>query len=108
VRRMAPPGFVIGVSTHSLAEARRASEEGADLVVFGPVFETTSKLGAPPVGLRALAEVVRTVRVPVFALGGITPERVKTVAAAGAAGVAGISVFLHEESLQRLMNALRL
>jgi thiamine monophosphate synthase len=59
------------------------------------------------VGVRALAEIIRETDIPVYALGGITPERVKDVAAAGAAGVAGISVFLEEDSLKRLIEAIR-
>lgn len=94
VRTICPPGFIVGVSTHSLREALEASENGAHFVLFGPVFPTLSKPGAPPVGLEALADVVQQTPVPVYALGGITPERVREVAATGAAGVAGISVFM--------------
>jgi thiamine-phosphate pyrophosphorylase len=107
VRRVSPGHFLVGKSTHSLDEARRARTEGADFIVFGPVFPTTSKPGVAGVGVRALAEIVRETDVPVYALGGITPERVKEVAAAGAAGVAGISVFLEEDSLERVMEAIR-
>ena len=106
IRRVTPAHFLVGVSTHSLEEARWAAAEGADYIVFGPVFPTTSKPGAPGVGVRALAEVVRETNVPVYALGGMTPERVVDVAAAGAAGVAGISAFLEEDSLKRLMEAI--
>jgi thiamine-phosphate pyrophosphorylase len=106
IRRIAPAPFLVGVSTHSLGEARRAAAEGADFIVFGPVFRTTSKPGARGVGVHALAEVVREANLPVYALGGMTPERVGSVARAGAAGVAGISVFLEEDSLRRLMEAI--
>ncbi len=107
VRRVAPAGFLIGVSTHRREEALVAEANGADFLVFGPVFRTTSKPGEPPAGVLALADVAKSVRIPVFALGGITPERVVEVAAAGVAGVAGISVFVGEDSLRRLMNALK-
>jgi thiamine-phosphate pyrophosphorylase len=107
VRRVSPPGFLIGVSTHHLEEAIVAEANGADFLVFGPVFPTTSKPGAPSAGVLALADVARSVRIPVFALGGITPERVEEVASAGVAGVAGISAFTSEDSLRRLMEALR-
>jgi thiamine-phosphate pyrophosphorylase len=107
IRRVTPAHFLVGKSTHCLEEARRAVAEGADFIVFGPVFPTTSKPGVPGVGVRALAELVRETSTPVYALGGMTPERVKDVAAAGAAGVAGISVFLEEDSLKKLMEALR-
>jgi len=106
VRRLAPPGFLIGVSTHTVEQAREADAEGADLLVFSPVFETTSKPGGKPVGLAALAEVVRRVRAPVFALGGVGPGELRAVAATGAAGVAGISAFLTPEALDRFMAAI--
>ena len=81
VRKVVPKGFVIGVSTHSLAEARMAARGGADYVVFGPVF--SSEKGAP-VGISALAEVVSTLPIPVFALGGVTRENARECLAAGA------------------------
>ena len=107
IRECSPPGFVIGVSAHSLDDVRRAAEGGADFVVFGPIFPTSSKPGAPGVGIQRLAEVVRGTNLPVYALGGITPDHVSEVAATGAAGVAGISVFMRDDSLEKLMREIR-
>lgn len=82
----------LGVSTHSLAQARAAVAGGADLIGFGPVFPTGSKERPDPVvGLAALAEVVRAVDVPVVAIGGITPDNVAAVAATGAHAAAVIA-----------------
>jgi thiamine-phosphate pyrophosphorylase len=91
LRAISPPGFLIGASTHSLAEARQAEADGADFVVFGPVYDTPSKraFGAPQ-GLGALESVASAVARPVIAVGGITPARAREVLAAGAAGVAVI------------------
>jgi thiamine-phosphate pyrophosphorylase len=76
---------LIGVSTHSLAEATVAWQGGADYVSFGPVYPTPSKAAfGEPVGLAALAAVVRALPIPVFALGGVTAERAAECVAAGA------------------------
>lgn len=95
VRNICGPEFVIGVSTHSLAEAQAAQVAGADFVVFGPVFDTESKraFGAPQ-GLDKLREVTNALGdFPVLAIGGITRENFASCIAAGASGIAGISMF---------------
>jgi thiamine-phosphate pyrophosphorylase len=89
----------VGASVHSLPDALGAEAEGADWIVFGPVYDTASKraYGAPQ-GLARLRDVARAVRIPVIAIGGITPERVGEVRAAGAHGVAAISGILSADS----------
>jgi thiamine-phosphate pyrophosphorylase len=78
-----------GRAVHDEAEARRALAEGASYVVVGPVFSTASKPGHPGAGLEVLARLAGIVApVPVFAIGGLTPERVAGVLAVGAHGVA--------------------
>jgi thiamine-phosphate pyrophosphorylase len=86
---------LLGVSTHSVEEARRAAEDGADFIVFGPVFTTPSKIAyGPPQGLQHLATVVRAVRIPVLAIGGIDQTNLPQVVHAGAYGVAMIRAVL--------------
>ena len=95
VREIGGPDFLIGVSTHSLAEARAAQVAGADFVMFGPIFETESKraFGAPQ-GLDKLREVTLALgEFPVLAIGGITRENTASCIEAGASGIAGISLF---------------
>jgi thiamine-phosphate pyrophosphorylase len=71
----------IGLSAHSLEQAREAERLGADLIGFGPVFATTSKLNADPVvGVRALAELVTQTRTPIVAIGGIDLSTIDQVA----------------------------
>jgi thiamine-phosphate pyrophosphorylase len=94
-RRMLGSGKLLGVSTHSVEEARCAAEEGADFIVFGPVFTTPSKVAyGPPQGVQLLSTVVRAVRIPVIAIGGIDPANLAQVVQAGAYGVAMIRAVL--------------
>jgi thiamine-phosphate diphosphorylase len=76
-----------GASVHAAVEAREAAALGAAYLVAGHIFATGSKPDLPPRGTGFLAEVCRAGMLPVFAIGGITPERMPEVAAAGAAGV---------------------
>ena len=81
-RRMAPPAFIIGRSVRSRDEALRAEDGGGlDYLVFGTVFETASKPGVAAAGLDALAELTAAVRLPVLAIGGMTPATLKPVGA---------------------------
>ncbi|MCX6604398.1 MAG: thiamine phosphate synthase [Acidobacteria bacterium] len=94
-RRITPPGFLIGVSCHTLEELRQAESEGADYVFFSPIFQPFSKPGYHPgLGLAALRQACSATTIPLFALGGITAENALDCGAAGAGGVAGISLFL--------------
>jgi thiamine-phosphate pyrophosphorylase len=98
LRRVGPPPFLVGASVHSKEEAILAEREGADFIVFGPVYDTPSKRQyGPPQGLAALRAVADSVARPVLAIGGITPARVAEVVGAGAVGVGVISAILAAE-----------
>lgn len=104
----APPGFLVGVSCHSLDEALQAEADGADYIFFGPVFATPSKEAfGPPQGIARLAEVCRTVRIPALAIGGISPERASECLCAGAAGIVAIRLFQQAADLPAFVERFR-
>jgi thiamine-phosphate pyrophosphorylase len=84
---------IIGRSVHSVASAQQAEREGADYVIFGPVWRSASHPDREPEGLAALEQVVRAIGIPVLAIGGVTRERIAECDAAGAAGYAAIGIF---------------
>jgi thiamine-phosphate pyrophosphorylase len=93
-RAITAPGFLIGRSVHSVAEAKRACEGGAvDYLMFGTVFASLSKPGLEPAGLAILTEAARSALVPLLAVGGITIDNAAMVARAGADGLAAIGLF---------------
>ena len=88
------PGLIWGVSCHTVAEVQQAEQQGADYVLFGPVFAPLSKASdLAPRGLPDLQKAAQAVRIPVLALGGITEQNSIACMAHGAAGVAGITLF---------------
>ena len=84
---------LVGRSVHSLAGARRAQDEGADYVIFGPVWPSASHPHSEPAGVEAMARVAAALRIPVLAIGGVTEDRVSEIHAAGGAGYAAIGMF---------------
>jgi len=109
IRRAFGRDFLIGVSTHSLAEARAARDAGADFAMFGPVFETDSKRQyGSPVGLEGLHEAANVLAsFPVLAIGGISLTNASECLRAGASGIAAISLFANSESLESVVAAIR-
>ncbi len=91
--------YLIGKSVHSSAEALQSEQDGADFAVLGPVYATPSKREyGSPLGVGALREASRQCHMPLYAIGGITPDRVGCVMDAGAFGVAAISSIMHAAS----------
>jgi 8-oxo-dGTP diphosphatase len=93
VERPLPPGFLVGASCHDVTELARAEALGADFAVLGPVLPTASHPGAPHLGWERFAALVEPARIPVYALGGMTPDLLDTAWRHGAQGVAGIRGF---------------
>jgi len=86
---------IVGISTHSLAQARHAARAGADYIGVGPVFATGTKPGVPPVGVHLVQQVAGQIAIPFFAIGGITLQNLATVLATGATRVAVVSAILN-------------
>ncbi len=92
-----PEGFLVGVSCHSLGEAKAAEFTDADYAFFGPIFDTPSKrMFGPPQGIEHLAAVCRSVSLPVIAIGGINESNAVDCVHAGARGIAAIRLFQDE------------
>ena len=95
VRKMAPRPFLVGVSAHSVGAAERCANDPVDYLFLGPIFPTPSKAGlVEPLGVEAIRAAKKAVKVPVIVIGGIKPENVREVMAAGADGIAVISAIM--------------
>lgn len=95
----------VGVSIHSKEEAKVAEQKGATRLIAGHIYETTCKPNLEPRGLVYLRGIVDTVNIPVFAIGGITFERIKEVESVGAEGICMMSMLMScpEEKLNLLL-----
>lgn len=98
------PQLQMGCSVHEKEEAIRKEQAGAHYLLYGHIFETSSKVGKAPKGVVALAEIIASVNIPVIAIGGIHPKNVPSIMAAGASGIAILSgVLLAKDPLVNLM-----
>lgn len=109
VKAQSDNDFLIGCSIHSVEAAKKREAEGADFVTYSPIYPTASKPGyGPAVGVANLEKLVKHVNLPVFALGGVTPERVGECMEAGAHGVAVMSgIMSPTDAAQRAKDYLR-
>jgi thiamine-phosphate pyrophosphorylase len=100
--------FLVGASCHSMDEAAVAERDGADYIVFGPVFATPSKAQfGPPQGIEKLRAVCEQLRIPVLAIGGITLDTAASCIFAGAAGIAAIRLFQESNDPAEVVRSLR-
>jgi len=105
-RQLMGGGRLIGVSTHSVEQARAAQSAGADYVGFGPLFTTRTKDAGPSRGIDGLRQVRKAVTLPVIAIGGINYGNLDEVLRAGADGVAVISAVLAAPDLREAARAM--
>ncbi|MBU2541186.1 MAG: thiamine phosphate synthase [Candidatus Omnitrophica bacterium] len=78
-RKILGPGKIVGISCHSLAQAKRAQASGADYISIGPIYKTPTKKGVPAIGERLLSEVSNKINIPVFAIGGINRKNLDKI-----------------------------
>ena len=92
-REMVPDEYIVGVSTHSLEQALEAEGRGADYIGIGPVFSTPTKKGYNPIGLSTVKEVVRNLKRPLVAIGGLNLENISELIEIGIENVAMVRAF---------------
>lgn len=98
-RQKAGRDLIIGKSTHSLAQAHTAQDEGADYIGFGPIFATPTKPDYKPIGLDDIRHVHLDVGIPIFCIGGINIDNLQQVIDAGAKRVVMVSALLKAHSI---------
>ncbi|MBU4345803.1 MAG: thiamine phosphate synthase [Candidatus Omnitrophica bacterium] len=91
-RRLLGKDKIIGVSCHSLKQAKSAEVQGADYISIGPVFSTPTKPEYKPVGLGLIREISQEIKIPFFAIGGINEKNIGKVLDAGAKRIAVCSL----------------
>jgi len=104
--RLAFPGLRIGVSRHDRAGLERAVADGADFAILGPAFETPGK-EARALGVARLELLLRGLKLPVLAVGGVAPSDAASLLACGASGVAAIRPFANPETASRAAASFR-
>jgi thiamine-phosphate pyrophosphorylase len=102
VRKIIGKDMLIGASTHTIEEALAAQKGGADLITFGPIFDTPSKAKyGTPVGAAIIRNIKNEISIPIFAIGGINSGNVLQVMSAGADGIAMISAIFSAADIQK-------
>ncbi len=91
------PELRVGKSVHSYEEAIQAEMDGADFILYGHIYSTSSKEGLIPKGLMELRKLTRSLKIPVIAIGGITPDKLQELKVSGTGGVAVMSGIMEAE-----------
>ena len=90
---------IIGVSTHSITQARQAQKDGADYIAIGPIYPTSTKDHEPSVGIEIIHEISEAVSIPIIAIGAITLENLDGVLKAGASRIAVCSAIIGSKDI---------
>ncbi len=100
LRRIVGDDMLIGVSAENVEAALKAEADGADYIGTGAVFSTSTKNDAAAVSLTELAEICRSVKIPIVAIGGITKENITDLSGTGVAGAAVVSAIFAEPDVE--------
>ena len=90
---------IIGVSTHSVTQAKQAQKDGADYIAIGPIYPTRTKSYEPSIGIEVIQEILRAVDIPIIAIGAITLDNLDEVLKAGASRVAACSAIIGSKDI---------
>lgn len=104
-REKAGRALIVGKSTHSLAQAKAAQNEGADYIGFGPIFATPTKPDYKPIGLNDIKQAHVDITLPIFCIGGIKIDNLAQVIDAGARRVAIVSGLLKASDIAEYARA---
>ena len=107
VRKRCGPSFCVGATAKTVEQARRAEADGADYLGVGALFPSPTKPNAIPVSREQLREICRAVRIPCVAIGGITAERVPSLAGTGICGIAVVSALFGADDVRKAAETLR-
>jgi thiamine-phosphate pyrophosphorylase len=104
-RELMGPEKLIGYSAHTAEEAKKAESDGADFVTLSPIYKI-KKAGMRPIGTEPITQAAKSLKIPVYALGGIDEEKVGPAIEAGAYGIAVISELLSAKNITKKAEAL--
>ena len=107
VRSMIGQNKILGVSTATLEESKKAAEDGADYIGVGALFPTGTKTDANPVTLDQLRYIKENMDIPVVGIGGICEDNIKTIMEVGIDGVAIVSAILGKENIKEAAESLK-
>lgn len=107
VRAKIGPGKILGVSAHTVEQAKLAEAQGADYLGVGAVFPTGSKDDADEVRHETLKEICQSVNIPVIAIGGITEENTPRLSGSGICGIAVISAIFGQQDIEEATRVLK-
>jgi Thiamine monophosphate synthase len=99
---------ILGVSVHSIEEARKAEADGADHLGCGAIFGTFSKDDAGRITLDGLKDICGSVSIPVVAIGGISEDNIQELKGTGIKGVAVISAIFAQNDIENAAKKLRM